>query len=90
MELSYCILRSKNVVNTVDGKNLGRIRDIFFDECGQIKGFSTPGETSGIFGVVKSEGLFIPWKNICKIGEDVILVKLGCNESKSHNIDENN
>jgi len=87
MELSYCILRSKTVVNVGDGKDLGRVRDIFFNECGEIQGFTTPGECTGFLS--KNNGLFIPWNKICKIGEDVILVKLG-NEDKSHNIDENN
>ena len=76
MELSYNDLRKKEVVNTLDGKKLGRVCDMVF--CypeNRILGFVVPGCRA--FGL-KREEYFIDMKNIAKIGEDVILVNVGC------------
>ena len=57
-------------------KNLGNISDI---EINLISGkidaivISGTGKLLGFFG--KDEDVIIPWKNIIKIGEDVILVR---------------
>ena len=75
MELSYNELRKKEVVNTIDGKKLGRICDLVF--CypeNKILGFVVPGIRG--FGL-KREEYFIDVNHIVKIGEDVILVKVG-------------
>lgn len=75
MELSYNDLRKKEVVNTLDGKKLGRICDLVF--CypeNRVIGFVVPG--SRAFGL-KREEYFISMKCISKIGEDVILVSVG-------------
>ena len=66
----------KDVVNVADGKKLGNISDI---EINLISGkidaivISGTGKLLGFFG--KDEDVIIPWKNIIKIGEDVILVR---------------
>ena len=66
----------KDVVNVADGKKLGNISDI---EINLITGkidaivISGTGKLLGFFG--KDEDIIIPWKNIIKIGEDVILVR---------------
>ena len=66
----------KDVVNVGDGKKLGNISDI---EINLITGkidalvISGTGKLLSIFG--KNEEVIIPWKNIIKIGEDVILVR---------------
>ena len=74
MDLTYNSLRSKEVVNIYDGKCLGKIIDISFDNyTGKIIGFIVPG-IKKVFK--KSEDIFIPLELIKKIGEDVILVKL--------------
>lgn len=74
MEINFCDLREKEVVNTVNGKRLGRVFDLVLS-CSNCKvlGFVVPGDKK----LFKSkEDLFIPWKNIQKIGDDVILVQL--------------
>jgi YlmC/YmxH family sporulation protein len=77
-EFSFCELRSKEVVNAVDGKRMGRITDIVFSsETGKIKGIVTPYGKHGIF--CKNQDIFIPWRCVRKVGEDVIIVDL--NES---------
>ena len=75
MELSYNELRKKEVINSTDGKKLGRVCDMVF--CypeNRILGIVVPG--SRAFGL-KREEYFIDLKNIAKIGEDVILVNIG-------------
>ena len=77
MEVSFCELRSKTVVNLSDGRKLGRIVDLVYDECtAKVLGVVVPGGRSFIFFKSK-EDIFIPYHCICKIGEDTILVELG-------------
>jgi YlmC/YmxH family sporulation protein len=66
----------KDVVNVSDGKKLGNIGDIDINlTTGKIDAVvvSGAGKVLGFFG--KDEDIIIPWKNILKIGEDVILVR---------------
>lgn len=66
----------KDVVNVADGKKLGNISDIDIDlQTGKIEAIiiSGNGKIFGLFG--KEEESVIPWRNILKIGEDVILVR---------------
>ena len=74
MELSFSELRAKEVVNTQDGKKLGRVCDIAL--CypeNKWLGIIVPGGR----GFSKKNNLFIDLRNIVKIGEDVILVNIG-------------
>lgn len=66
----------KDVVNVADGKKLGNISDIDISiGTGKIEAIiiSESSKILGLFG--KDEEIVIPWRNIMKIGEDVILVK---------------
>lgn len=64
-----------DVVSVSDGKNLGRVCDMaFFFPEGKIKGFFVTGSKG--FKFTKSD-VFIPISDVVKIGEDVVLVKLG-------------
>ena len=73
-------LQNKEIVNVNDGRNIGSIIDVNIDEVsGNIISFIIePSKTFFKFlnkgGVNDTE---ISWKSITKIGEDVILVKLG-------------
>lgn len=77
MEITFCDLRAKEVINICDGKRLGNIIDLTFDSCTtKITGIIVPGEKS-FFSFLKSNpDIFIPFYKICKIGKDVILVEL--------------
>lgn len=77
MEITFCDLRAKEVINICDGKRLGNIIDLTFDSCTtKITGIIVPGEKS-FFSFFKSNpDIFIPFYKICKIGKDVILVEL--------------
>lgn len=75
-------LRQKAVINTRDGRSLGKVMDIEFCLCdgchpdsGRIIAIIVPAEFH--FGhMLRGEraGIVIPWEMICKIGDDVILV----------------
>ncbi|HEY8443993.1 MAG TPA: YlmC/YmxH family sporulation protein [Clostridia bacterium] len=75
IQLTYCELRKKDVINLVDGRKLGKIIDVVFDIKGRIEGFVVPGFRK--WALFKAtDNIFIRWCNIKKIGEDVILVEL--------------
>ena len=73
-------LRAKDVINTRDGRSLGRVMDIEFCLCdGKITAIIVPDglrPTSCFTHLFKGEKkvVIIPWDMICKIGDDVILV----------------
>ena len=74
MEVSYIDLKNKEVINVLDGRKLGHIVDIIFDNLtGQVNGVVVPGNKK-LFR--KSEDIFVPLTKIKKIGNDVILVVL--------------
>jgi YlmC/YmxH family sporulation protein len=69
--------QSKDVINIVDGKKLGQVSDLELDlRQGRIDSIVVPhqGRFFGFFG--GGTDVVIPWKNIVKIGLDVVLVKL--------------
>ena len=75
MEVSFSELRAKEVINTQDGRKLGRICDVVL--CypdGRWVGVVVPGGRGFSF---KKNSLFIDLRRIVKIGEDVILVDVG-------------
>lgn len=97
MELTFCELRAKEVVNTCDGKRLGNIIDMVFDSCSsKVLGFIVPAEKT-LFSFLKSSNdIFIPYNRIRKIGKDIILVELAPvntmknpNKSTYNNIEDN-
>ena len=68
-------LRQKDVINTRDGRSLGRVVDIEFCPCdGRVTALVVPGEFC-LSALLRGEktGVVIPWERLCKIGDDVIL-----------------
>jgi len=68
-------LQVKDVINIADGRRLGWMRDIEVDlERGRVTAIIVPqaGGFLGIFG--RPRDYVIPWENIFRIGQDVILV----------------
>lgn len=66
----------KEVINVIDGKKLGYISDIEINvNTGSIEAIiiHKGDKMFHIFG--KEEEIVISWKNIIKVGEDVILVR---------------
>ncbi|MBQ2953471.1 MAG: YlmC/YmxH family sporulation protein [Clostridia bacterium] len=71
-------LRQKEVINTRDGRSLGRVCDIVFCPCeGRVTAIVVPGEFC-LSALLRGEkaGVVIPWERLCKVGDDVILADL--------------
>ncbi|MBP1999233.1 YlmC/YmxH family sporulation protein [Paenibacillus shirakamiensis] len=80
--------QTKDVINIVDGKRLGQISDLELDlRQGLIEAIVVPGYSKfmGIFG--NGTDMVIPWRNIIKIGTDVILVRLDEARIQSSDLD---
>lgn len=67
-------LQTKDIVNTDDGQNLGRIIDIEINSEGQIINLIV--EKKKIWRSLSSSDTSISFKKVSRIGEDVILVNL--------------
>ena len=73
-------LQTKHIVNIRDGKNIGNIIDVNINNDGAIESLIIEsGKT--FFSINKDNDSEIRWKNITKIGEDVILI----NDNKEEN-----
>ena len=73
MDISYNELKSKEIINLADGRKLGHIIDVLFDNVsGKVSGIVVPGEKK-IFR--KGEEIFIPLEKVRKIGDDVVLIR---------------
>ena len=73
----YADLRDKEIINVSDGRRLGYVCDVDFDlSCGAVSALIVPHKISlfGLFG--KKDEYVIPWENIKKIGEDIIIVEI--------------
>ena len=75
-QYSFTEMSRKTVINVADGRELGHVCDMVFNNCGGIIGFVVPGKKSFFKSITSSENVFIPWNRIIKIGSDVILVEL--------------
>lgn len=76
----YAKLRQKEVVNVLDGARLGYICDLVIDmPTGKVTAIVVPGPTRLSFLFKGERDSIIPWQNIRKIGEDVVLVEIDVN-----------
>ena len=67
-------LQIKNIVNVLDGKNIGNIIDVNIGYDGNIESLVIEANKK-FFSFNRDEDRVVLWKDITKIGEDVILVK---------------
>lgn len=77
MNMKISDFQTKDVINIVDGRRLGQISDLELDlRQGRIDAIVVPSYSKflGLFG--GGADLIIPWRNIVKIGSDVVLVKM--------------
>jgi YlmC/YmxH family sporulation protein len=74
--LNMSELQSKDIVNLADGRLLGHLTDIDIDlEKGRVDAIVIGGgRMKNLFQ--KEDETVVPWKNIVKIGSDVILVRI--------------
>ena len=70
-------LQNKNIVNIIDGKNIGNIIDVHINEAsGNIESFVIEPNKNFLSFLNHGKDTEIKWNSIAKIGEDVILVKI--------------
>ncbi len=75
MEVTFSALKQKDVINLNDGKNMGKVCDLSFSfPENNVSGFTVTGCKG--FKFSKQE-VFIPIKQVVKIGKDAVLVKIG-------------
>ena len=72
-------LQNKDIVNVSDGRNIGNIIDVKINEAGNIESFiiEPNGNFFKFFRTSNKLDTEINWHSITKIGEDVILVRIG-------------
>jgi YlmC/YmxH family sporulation protein len=69
--------QTKEVVNILDGKRLGQIADLEIDlRHGRVEAIVVPGPGKFLGFFASGNDYVIPWRNIVKIGKDVVLVRL--------------
>lgn len=70
-------LRRSEVINVCDCKRLGFVGDLDFDpQTGQIKALIVPGPGCFCGFLGREKEYVIPYCDVCKIGDDIILVEL--------------
>ena len=85
VDVSFMELRCKEVIDVIDGRNLGHINDVIFSsDSAKVKGFVAPYSKKGLFA--KGQEIFIPWNCVKSIGEDVIIVDISPSGCKDKNI----
>lgn len=69
-------LQHKDVVNVLDGKKIGNIIDVSINNDGNMSGLIVEKTKFFISMFTNRNEIEISWKQIEKIGEDVILVRI--------------
>lgn len=69
--------KHKEVVNINNGKRLGYVQDVCADlETGTITSIIVPGSNKVLNIFSQNNEIVIPWQNIKRIGDDLILVEI--------------
>lgn len=75
MQYTFSELRAKEVIHVGDGERLGFVSDVEIDSVtGRVISIRVPGgyRAFGLLGKLPER--VIPWENIKKIGDDLIIV----------------
>ena len=76
MDTRIAQLRYKEVICVADGSRLGYVGDLEVDlETGRVRALVIPGRRR-LFGLLgREEDRYIPWGDVRRFGEDIILVE---------------
>jgi YlmC/YmxH family sporulation protein len=76
MESRMAELRCKEVISVSDGSRFGYVGDLEVDlDSGQVRALVVPGRRR-LFGLLGREAdRYIPWSDVRRFGEDIILVE---------------
>lgn len=72
-------LQTKNIINVNDGKNIGTIIDANINDDGIINTLIIE-QNKNLFSLNRESDIEVNWKDITKIGTDVILIKINSHE----------
>lgn len=91
MILSFCQLKKRDVINVADGRCFGKIVDLSIEfPKGTLTGITVPARKKKWFlRLFDKNTLFIPERNILKIGGDAILVDLKYGGTGETHVDVN-
>lgn len=79
VKMLFSELKCKDVINVKNCKKLGRVCDLEFDACsGCICKIMVPGCNKVLSFLNCEPNIVIPFKDICQIGPDIILVDIKC------------
>ena len=74
-------LQDKDIINIINGKVIGKIIDLSLDTDGKLE-YLIVEKTRFFLSLFSSKNeIRVNWKEIRKIGEDVILVELNTSEN---------
>ena len=83
MNVSFNMLRCKEVINVCDGCRLGYIDDIILDvNTGTVCEVEIPLRRRFFSFIPRSERITVPWNCIERIGDDIIIVSIDINAHK--------
>jgi len=84
--MTFSELKQKDVVNIFDGRRLGKPIDLVLNTGACVEALVVPSGSGGLLNLLKQEkeGCFIPWNQVLRIGDDVILVEI--HETSIHDI----
>lgn len=76
--MSFSELKQKDVINIRDGRRLGRPIDLLLNENACVEALVVPGGDGGFWSLFRPDrdGFSIPWRQVRRIGDDVILVEV--------------
>ena len=74
-------LQDKDVINIVNGKVIGKIIDLSLDLDGKLEYLIVEKTRFFLSFFTSKNEIRVNWKDIKKIGEDVILVELNTSEN---------
>ena len=79
--MRFCDLKQKEVINCRDGARLGFVNDLIFEpKDGRIIKLIIPGPGKFFGCIGRVSEYVISFKHIVKIGEDIIIVNVDCEE----------
>ena len=83
MSAKFTDLHCKEVICISDGRRLGHIEDVMIQlPKGEISAIVVPGPCKlGGFAAPRDDYI-IPWRNICRIGPDIVLVDISPEECR--------
>ena len=83
MGIKFTQLQCKEVICVSDGRRLGFIEDVEVElPEGRVTALLVPAQDRFPLPVAPRDTFCIPWSSVCKIGPDIVLVDIKCDECR--------